>query len=210
MSHGVPCVGFAIKERDKPGRVKADVAMPVIKRNSQALKDNGVRNPLKLMGHLKQLQPGESMRFPDDTVLYAEDVIEPERPGRKVVILGDTCDASAISNLAMNCDLLIHEATNAYLHGIDDGSPTDHRVDTMKHGHSTPIIAGNFARHVKAKRLALNHFSSRYKGDDSEKAIVLMERIEAQAAKASQLDKENVIAAWDRVQFSVPQNETPN
>lgn len=32
--------------------------------------------------------------MPDGTVLKAEDVMEGAKPGRKVVVCGDTCDAS--------------------------------------------------------------------------------------------------------------------
>ena len=36
----------------------------------------------------------------------------------------------------------------------------------ISHGHSTPIMAGEFARHMGAAMLVLTHFSARYPGDE--------------------------------------------
>lgn len=104
-----------------------------------------------------------------------------------------------------NCDLLVHEATNTFLAGIDDGDYKSTLLDTIKHGHSTPNMAGEFARRIGARRLALNHFSARYKGDDEEVAARLMGRIEQQACDAGKLDRSMVVATWDGLQFTVPQ-----
>lgn len=71
---------------------------------------------------------------------------------RKVVILGDTCDSSAIAEAADGADLLLHEATFA-------NSLADKAQYAM---HSTASMAGAFARQIKAKKLVLFHFSSRY------------------------------------------------
>lgn len=64
--------------------------------------------------------------------------------------------------------------------------------DAISHGHSTPLMAGAFASQVKAKMLVLNHFSARYKGDDSDSSLATMLRIERQAARASQLKPRQV------------------
>lgn len=69
--------------------------------------------------------------------------------------------------------------------------------DAMVHGHSTPHMAGLFARQVGAKRLILNHFSARYRGDAALESMQVMTRIEEQALKASGLDRDRVAAAWD-------------
>ena len=205
MSHSVPCVGYVVKEADKPGRLRREVAMPVIERNFAVLKENSVRDPMKMMSALAKLKDGESLRFPDGTLLTKEDVQDEERMGRKVVILGDTCDAGALENLAKDCDLLVHEATNAFVPEYErSGDYSDLERDTVKHGHSTPVLAGAFAKRVGAKRLALNHFSSRYAGDSSELAVRQMRVIEEQALKASGLDEDKVVAAWDHLQFPIP------
>jgi ribonuclease Z len=71
---------------------------------------------------------------------------------RKVVILGDTCDSSAIANAAYGADLVTHEAT--FAHDLMDKA----RIAM----HSTAGMAGAFARQIRARKLVLTHFSSRY------------------------------------------------
>ncbi len=58
-------------------------------------------------------------------------------------------------------------------------------------------MAGEFAKRIGARRLILNHFSARYKGDQSLDSIAIMTRIENQAMKASGLTETHVATAWD-------------
>ena len=102
----------------------------------------------------------------------------------------DTHDPSPILPLANGADLLIHEATNAYLRGVDPftrDEDTEENVEarTRSRGHSTPQMAGRFARAAGVKRLALNHFSSRYKGDDdvNEESKAIMDAIRGLAER---------------------------
>lgn len=71
---------------------------------------------------------------------------------RKVTILGDTCDSSAISDAAMDSDLLVHEAT------FTQALMGKARVSM----HSTARMAGEFGKEINAKKVALTHFSSRF------------------------------------------------
>ena len=112
--------------------------------------------------------------------------------GSQVVLCGDTCDASRIAPLAMDADVLIHEATNAYLPPLDaDKGPRGVEKATRAHGHSTPVMAGQFAKSINAKRLILNHFSPRYKGDDGRFSVVRMMRIEEQVGLPCHCDTHN-------------------
>lgn len=110
--------------------------------------------------------------------------------------------------LAQDCDVLVHEATNAYLPGLDRG--TNLRTvtkDAVIHGHSTPELAGLFSKKVNAKRLLLNHFSARYKGDASVESMSIMMRIEQFAMAASGLNETQVAAAWDFMILPIPSND---
>lgn len=198
MSHGVPCVGYVVQEHDRPGRLMPENVLPVIERNRGELVKAGVKNPMKLMALVKNLPVGGSYTFPDGTVLHQEDVVEPPGKGRKVVICGDTADCRAIEGLAQECDVLIHEATNTFLPGVDkEGNLRLVTRDAKVHGHSTPFMAGDFAKRVGAKRLVLNHFSARYKGDQSIESLTIMTRMERQAMKACELPENAVACAWD-------------
>jgi ribonuclease Z len=100
MSHGVPCVGYVVRERDRPGRLRPDLVLPMIERNRAGLIESGIaRNPMKVMATIKNLPPGGKFTFPDGTVLRQEDVVEPPRKGRKVVICGDTTDCRALEGV---------------------------------------------------------------------------------------------------------------
>jgi ribonuclease Z len=220
MSHGIPCVGYVVQEAAQPGRLRHERVEPIVRRNVDALKRAGFAVPMKAMAVLKNLEPGASFTFPDGTVVSYEQAVEPSRPGRKVVICGDTCDSRALTKLAEGADVVVHEATNTYLSGVDkrqegpggmNGGMASFAQqmrsvtrDAVVHGHSTPFLAGAFAKSVQARRLVLNHFSPRYKGDASLDSMSIMLRIEKQAMKGSGLNETQVAAAWDTMVLPLP------
>jgi ribonuclease Z len=153
--HSVPCVGYVVVEAPVPGKLDPKQYVPEIKRTKAS------------MSLLSRLQQGESVELPDGTVLHGP----PRRPGRRIAILGDTFDPAPIANLASCVDVLIHEATNAHLPGIDLATKDTDSYEIVEEraksrGHSTPQMAGAFAKQIKARRLILNHFSARYPGAD--------------------------------------------
>ncbi|KAF8913780.1 Metallo-hydrolase oxidoreductase [Gymnopilus junonius] len=193
IHHSVPCVGYVVKEAPVPGKIDPAKYVPELRRT---------KTPMSVM---RQLQQGESITLNDGTVLHGP----PRRNGRKIAILGDTYDPSPIISLAEDADLLIHEATNAHLPGIDPNTKdTDNYQSvedrTKSRGHSTPQMAGSFAKGIRAKNLILNHFSARYPGDDSDESKVIMGAI-AQLA-ASEYGQE-VICARDLMSLDISISE---
>lgn len=237
IKHSIPCYGYVFQEPDKYGSLDMDVIGPILDRNKGALKLQGVEKPKTLLCKLKE---GITLEMPDGTMIHPPDKVK----GQKLTILGDTYDPSNIIPFAMNSNVLIHEATNAYLSRvlernvnktgrveIDKGgfikstfrstkdrseeekygfkhdslsrpgrdligsgdladigngmklSSAEHekeakevRKRAISHGHSTPEMAGRFAAKIRAKILILNHFSSRYAGDDfinTESALIM-------------------------------------
>ena len=169
--HSVPCVGYVVTEAPVPGKIDPSKYIPALKRT---------KTPMSAM---RQLQQGETVTLSDGTQLHGP----PRRKGRKLVILGDTYDPSPIVPLAEDADLLIHEATNAHLPGIDPNTKDTDSYEsvearTKSRGHSTPQMAGSFAKQIRARRLILNHFSARYPGDGSDKSKVIMGAIAQLAA----------------------------
>lgn len=170
--HSVPCVGYIITEAPVPGKIDPKLYIPDLKRT---------KTPMSIMSKLQQ---GESVTLNDGTILQGP----PRRPGRKIVILGDTHDPSPIIPLARGANLLVHEATNAHLPGLDPNTKDTETEDSvqeraMSRGHSTPQMAGRFAKTIGAERLILNHFSSRYPGDESEESLQIMNAIGELAAR---------------------------
>jgi len=190
--HSVACVGYVVNEAPLPEKMNPSEYVPHIKRNKAP------------MSFLQRIQRGENITLEDGTVLKGVG----KRPGRKIAILGDTYDPSPITSLAEGANLLVHEATNAYLPGIDPNAHEDDTEDgvekrTKSRGHSTPQMAGRFAKRIGAGRLALNHFSARYKGDDdtNEESKAIMDGIRGLAEKEFGGE---VVCARDLMTISVP------
>jgi ribonuclease Z len=134
VEHRVPAFGYALFEDERPGRFDAELAERL-----------GVR-PGPDFG---RLQAGEAV----DGVT-PDQVVGPARPGRKVVLSGDTAPCDALRVAAHAADLLVHESTFA-----------DEEVErAAQTSHSTAIQAATIARDAEVGMLALTHLSTRYGG----------------------------------------------
>ncbi|CAM9109111.1 unnamed protein product, partial [Ectocarpus fasciculatus] len=182
MDHSIPCVGFVITELDKRGMLRADRVADIIERNRDQIPAHfEVQRPEHVYKLLKALEPGDSITFPDGTQVKADDVLDPPRKGRKVVIMGDTCSGEYMRGIAMDADLVVHEATNAWTPGVSEASghnsPKELERELISRGHSTPDMAGRFAARVRAKHLVLTHFSARFGGGTSSYELEQMDLV---------------------------------
>jgi ribonuclease Z len=148
--HSIPSLGYVIQEAPLPGRLESNV----VKSYMEHLKTHGLpRRTLSL------IQGGETITLPTGEQLHPP----LSRPGRKIVILGDTSDPSPMLSLCQDATVVVHEATNAYIPALDAGLSYESLQDrTISRGHSTPQMAGKFATACSAAVLLLNHFSARY------------------------------------------------
>ncbi|HEM6138169.1 TPA: ribonuclease Z [Streptococcus suis] len=141
LDHTIPCVGYRVIQKDLEGTLDAE-----------ALRAAGV--PFgPLFGKIKN---GQNVTLEDGTEIIANDYISPPRPGKVVTILGDTRKCHASVRLAVNADVLVHEAT--YGKG-------DEKI-ARKHGHSTNMEAAQVAKDAGVKQLLLNHISPRFLSKD--------------------------------------------
>ncbi|MGQ9680708.1 MAG: ribonuclease Z [Candidatus Bathyarchaeia archaeon] len=132
---------FALIEHPRPGRFHPEKA-----------KNLGIpKGPI-----WKRLQQGRCVVL-GDRLIKPGDVVDPPRPGRKMVYSGDTRPNKALVELSIGADVLIHEAT------FDD----DMIERAQRDGHSTVTQAADMAASAKVDRLFLTHISSRYPSTES-------------------------------------------
>ncbi|HYM45819.1 MAG TPA: ribonuclease Z [Solirubrobacteraceae bacterium] len=133
---GEYCYGYALVEDARPGHLDPELAE---------------RLGVKPGPDFGRLQRGETV----DGVT-PEQVLGPERPGRKLVISGDTAPCEALAVAAHEADVLVHEATFA----------EDELERARQTSHSTARQAAEVARDAQVRMLALTHISSRYPGNE--------------------------------------------
>jgi len=204
LTHTVPSIGFVVTERPAAGKLNIDLAKPILERHKDVIASQlKIKNPMSLLAKVKA---GNTVSLPDGTVILSpSDVVGPPRPGRKVVVLGDTSDNELIVPFCSDADVIVHEATNAKL--SSDLRTTEEEVEktTKDHGHSTPQMAGSFAKRCGAKSLVLTHFSQRYKGDKDEASLSVMREIRDLAVREFGCD--NVTTAYDFYVHDVPRRK---
>lgn len=194
IKHSIPSIGYVVTEQPLPGKIPKEYPR-IIASYKEYFRARGIANPMSLLSALQSGQTISESEAPGifpPTVLSERGIHLPDnsilprplqRPGRKTTILGDTYDPSPIAPLARNSTVLVHEATNAYLPSVDLNTKSTETYElmkerTMSRGHSTPEMAGLFARdihlgftedgHEVEGTLILNHFSSRYKDDEAD------------------------------------------
>lgn len=129
-----------------------------------------------------QIHRGVAVMLPDGRTIEPSALVGPPRPGRRIVITGDTRPCAATTEMARNADLLVHEAT----FGDEEA---ERAAET---GHATAREAALVARVAEVQRLVLTHISARYSYDASD-----LER-EAREVFA------NTIIARDGTEVEVP------
>jgi ribonuclease Z len=136
VRHRSHAFGYAIVEDARPGRFDAEIATEL-----------GV----PFGPDFGRLQRGETVNG-----VRPEQVVGPERPGRKIVLSGDTAPCDMVRFAAHEADLLVHEATFT----------EEERERAMQTGHSTARQAAEIAREADVRLLALTHVSTRSGGGE--------------------------------------------
>ena len=184
LSHSVPCWGYAVTEPEQSGTLDAALCDEI-----------GVpRGPERGL-----LKDGQSVtikhpRTGAQKLVRPADVLGPPARGRRIVVLGDTCDSTDIAPLAQDCDVLVHEATHA----------TRLEAQSRLFGHSTPRMAGRFARSVGARTLALTHYSARYADSSPSGGGETIDMLIREARGHVDSKRTRVVGARDFATLSVP------
>jgi len=132
VKHRIEAYGYAFVEDERPGRF--DVA---------AARALGVAEG-PAWGRLQHGEPVAGV--------LPEQVMGAARPGRRIVISGDTAPCQAVEVFAHHADVLVHEATFM----------EEERARARETAHSTARQAAEIAHDAQVGLLALTHLSTRY------------------------------------------------
>ncbi|KAA1066661.1 hypothetical protein PGT21_021570 [Puccinia graminis f. sp. tritici] len=169
IQHTIDCVGYLLTEANRREKFDMVKLKPILEQHADEIKQMGFK---VLPAILSQL---EKTRKP---ISFSTGVtLQPPRlsiRGRRVMILGDTCDPSAMVSLVerdpefQSIDLLVHESTGTVVPDAHERKQEDCQSESQvaskmrERGHSTSFMAGQFAHRVRATRLVLNHLGGKF------------------------------------------------
>ena len=137
VDHGLPGLAWCLEEKSRPGLFHPERAAAL----------GVVPGP-----DFGRLQKGESVIIEGGREVHPHEVMEDSRPGRKVVLTGDTRPTETVIELAAGASVLVHEATFSW-------EERERALDTR---HSTAREAAEVARAAGVGVLVLTHISSRH------------------------------------------------
>ena len=172
VAHGVSALGWSLIEATRPGRFDVDEA-------------DALRVPSG--PERGALQRGESVTLADGRTVSPEQVLGAPRPGRKIVITGDTAPSEELVEAAWGADVLVTEATFA----------DEERERAEETRHQTATQAAELAQRANVGMLALTHLSTRYFGPEI-------------AREAREIFPETVVPRdFDVIEVPFPERGTP-
>ena len=134
--HSIPAYSFCITEDPRPGVFNVE---------------NASKLSIPKGDLYRRLQHGEDV-FVDGKLIRSNEVVGPNRKGRKIGVSGDTRPSPELRDFFNSCDILIFEST--YNH--------DYQTKAIETFHSTSTEAALLAKESRCSKLILTHFSSRY------------------------------------------------
>jgi ribonuclease Z len=171
LKHRVTAYGYRIAEKNRTGRFKVEKAQKM-----------GIP-PGPIYGKLKK---GEVVTLADGRIINGKELCGATEIGRKLVYCTDTVFCESAIELAVDADVLIHEATFAH----QDAEMAFERM------HSTSTMAAQVALAAQVKQLIMTHFSPRYAPGNSLQLDNLLQ--EARAIFP------NTILAHDFLTYDIP------
>jgi ribonuclease Z len=137
---GARAVGYVLVEADRKGRFNPDLA-----------RELGIpEGPL-----WGEIHRGRTVTLPDGRMIEPSVLVGAPRPGRKLVVTGDTRPCAATIAASTGADVLVHEATFG----------EEESARAIETGHSTAREAAEVAAAAGVGSLVLMHFSARYSRD---------------------------------------------
>lgn len=171
LKHRVTAYGYRIAEKNRAGKFDVEKA-----------KKMGIPSG-PIYGRLKN---GEVITLDDGRIINGKQLCGETEIGRKFVYCTDTVFCETAIDLAVDADVLIHEATFAH-------QDAEMAFEKM---HSTTTMAAQVALAAQVKQLIMTHFSPRYAPGNSLQLDDLLQ--EARAIFS------NTILAYDFLTYDIP------
>jgi ribonuclease Z len=134
ISHGIPCLGYALIEKDK------------LNIDTKKLQEHNIPSG----PHLAKLQNGEDSSYKQTKLLVSEFTLT--KLGKKFAYIADTKYTDTLYEIAQNANVLVTESTYC----------ADMQTNATKYHHMTSTQAAKIAKQANVKSLYLTHISQRY------------------------------------------------